>query len=406
MAERATPADTTQDRPELPPEIWVLVTASFVIALGFGIVAPALPQFARSFDVGVTAASAVISAFALMRLCFAPLSGRLVQRMGERPVYLIGLIVVALSTGACAFAQGYWQLLVFRSLGGIGSTMFTVSSLGLVIRLSPPQRRGRVAGLYATSFLMGTVSGPLVGGALTGLGLRAPFAIYAVALLIAAAVVYFSLRNSAIAAPDSNTDVETMTLRDGLAIPAYRAALVSSVANGWALFGVRMAIVPLFVVEVLDRDAAVSGIALTVFAVGNALVLFAAGRYSDRYGRRAFVVAGTGISGVTTAVLGLADTLPAFLALCLVAGLGSGLINPAQQAAVADIIGHARGGPVLAAFQMATDVGTVIGPVCAGILAQHFSYEVGFAVTGSVLLIAMVAWLVVADTLDRSKADG
>lgn len=110
----------------LPREIWVLVVASFVIALGFGLVAPALPQFARSFDVGVTAATVVVSSFAAMRLLFAPASGSLVQKLGERPVYITGLLIVALSTGACAFAASYWQLLVFRALGGIGSTMFTV----------------------------------------------------------------------------------------------------------------------------------------------------------------------------------------------------------------------------------------------------------------------------------------
>lgn len=70
-------------KPRLPSEIWVLVSASFVIALGFGIVAPALPQFARSFDVSVTAATVVISSFAFMRLVFAPLSGRLVQKLGS-----------------------------------------------------------------------------------------------------------------------------------------------------------------------------------------------------------------------------------------------------------------------------------------------------------------------------------
>src|SRR4029450_5131640 len=97
---------------------------SCVTRSGYGVVAPALPTFARSFDVGVTAASAVISAFALFRLVFAPVSGRLVSRVGELRTYLLGLGIVAVSTGACAFAAEYWQLLVFRSLGGIGSTMF------------------------------------------------------------------------------------------------------------------------------------------------------------------------------------------------------------------------------------------------------------------------------------------
>lgn len=71
---------------KLPQEIWVLVAASFVIALGFGLVAPALPQFARSFDVSVTAATIVISSFAFMRLVFAPMSGTLVQKLDRKSV--------------------------------------------------------------------------------------------------------------------------------------------------------------------------------------------------------------------------------------------------------------------------------------------------------------------------------
>ena len=78
------------------------------------------------------------------------------------------------------------------------------------------------------------------------------------------------------------------------------------------------------------------------------------------------------------------------------------MINPAQQAAVADIVGsRARGGPVLAAFQMAADVGTVLGPVGAGLLAQHYSYGVAFVVTGAVLFVAAAYWALVPDTLER-----
>lgn len=104
----------------------MLVGANVVIALGYGVVAPVLPAYARNFGVSISAATFVITAFAAMRLIFAPPSGLLVQKLGERRVYLTGLLIVALSTLACAFAQTYWQLLLFRSLGGAGSTMFSV----------------------------------------------------------------------------------------------------------------------------------------------------------------------------------------------------------------------------------------------------------------------------------------
>src|SRR5258707_3639963 len=105
-----------------------------------------------------------------MRLVFAPASGLFVQKIGERRVYLTGLLIVAVSTGACAFAQTYWQLLLFRSLGGLGSAMFTVSSLSLMIRISPADARGRVAGMFSSAFLVGSVGGPVLGRVTLGLG--------------------------------------------------------------------------------------------------------------------------------------------------------------------------------------------------------------------------------------------
>src|SRR6185312_10368713 len=174
---------------KLPREIKVLIAAAFLIAIGFGIVAPVLPQFAQSFDVSVTAAAVVVSVFAFTRLIFAPLSGVLVERMGERRTYILGILIVAASSAACAFAQDYWQLLIFRGLGGIGSTMFTVAAMGLLIRLAPPEARGRVSSLYAGSFLLGNIAGPAVGGLLAGFGMQLPFLVYAGALVLVALLV-------------------------------------------------------------------------------------------------------------------------------------------------------------------------------------------------------------------------
>ncbi len=383
--------------------LWALLSASFVIALGYGIVAPALPQFARSFDVSVSAASAVISAFAGMRLLFAPMSGRLVQKLGERPVYLSGVFIVAVSTGLCAFAESYWQLLVLRSLGGIGSTMFTVSAMGLVIRIAPPDVRGRIAGMWTSSFVLGGIGGPLVGSLFVGFGLRVPFVVYAVALLLAVAVVYFALRDSELAKPQADSDAPTMSLRQALRHNAYRASLWTNFAVGWGAFGVRMALLPLFAVEVLKSSPATGGIALTFFAAGNAAVLIPAGRWADRFGRRPFLIAGSLVCGLATIAVGFADNLPMLFAASLIAGMGSGAMSPAETAVVADVIGaEARGGPVLAAFQMASDIGVVVGPVIAGALAQELSYASAFTATGAVLLVATGAWLLAPETLARN----
>lgn len=388
---------STSVRPEpgiraLPREIWILVIGGFIVAVGMGIVAPALPTFATSFDVGVTAASFVISAFALMRLAFAPVSGRLVSWFGERPTYLWGITIVGVSTAACAFADSYWQLLVFRALGGTGSTMFTVSGVALLIRLSPPHLRGRASGVWATSFLMGNISGPIIGGLLVGFSLRLPFVIYGIALFVAAFVGWAMLRRSTLAAPQPDRRAPGMSVREALSHRAYRAAIVSNFSNGWAVFGVRIALVPLFVVEVLRTDQAMAGFALSVFAVGNAAVLMISGRMADQRGRRPLVLVGLAVSAVGTSALGLTESVPLFLAASLVAGIGAGLLNPAQNAAVADVVGSGRGGPVLAAFQMAADFGAILGPLVAGMLADAVSFRAAFAVTGLTAVLALLVW--------------
>ena len=129
----AEPIDALGQPAKIPREIWIMVSAAFLIALGYGLIAPLLPQFVVSFDVSMAAAGMVVSIFSASRLVFAPSAGSLVDRFGSRWVYLGGLFTVAVTTGLVAISQEYWHIVVFRALAGIGSTMFTVSAMGLIV---------------------------------------------------------------------------------------------------------------------------------------------------------------------------------------------------------------------------------------------------------------------------------
>jgi len=383
----------------LPREVWSLIGANAVIALGYGVVAPVLPQLARHFGVGLSAATFIITAFAVMRLCAAPPTGLLIQRLGERRIYVSGLMIVAVSTAACAFAHTYWQLLVFRALGGIGSTMFFISALALMIRMSPHDARGRVAGMFSGGFLTGSVIGPVLGSLTAGLGLNAPFLIYGALLLVAAVFVLVSLRNSELAAP-ADDDELIVTVRVALSHRAYPVALLSNFATGWSFFGLRFALVPLFASEVLGHSAGIAGLALAAFAVGNVIAVIPAGRLSDRIGRKPLLIIGLALAGISTASLGLTPSLPIFLAEAVIAGAASGIYGSPQQAAVADIIGRARGGQAVAAFQMMSDFGSIVGSLGVGMIAQQLSFEWAFAISGAILLLASVGWMFAPETRD------
>ncbi|MGC5614901.1 MFS transporter [Georgenia sp. Z1491] len=400
------------DSEPMPREIWFLVVASFIVAMGYGLVAPVLPTYARSFGVGVTAATVVVSAFAFMRLVFAPVGGSLVGRLGPRVVYVTGLVVVALSTGASAFAGDYWQLLTFRGLGGIGSTMFTISAASLVIALAPVAKRGRASALFGSGFLLGNVLGPVLGAALSGLGLRAPFIIYGVGLLVAAALVAVFVRPSRAAREAAKARVDApptqppMRVAEAMRDPAYRASLVSGFTHGWANMGVRMAIIPLFVVTVAGAGDWSPGVALASYAIGTLVTLRWSGRAIDRVGRRPLLMGGLAFSALTALLLGLSFHVVMVLVLCVLGGVAAAAIQPAQQAVLADVVGRERsGGPVVARSQMAMDTGTILGPIVSGVLVDSVGYAWAFGVAGVILLVGLLPWRTAPETLERTRPD-
>jgi len=382
----------------------VLIGANAVAALGYGVVSPVLPAFARTFGVSMGAVTFAITIFSVMRLCFAPPTGLLVQRLGEQWVYLGGLLVVSVSTGVCAFIHSYWQLLLFRAIGGIGSTMFFISALGLMIRISPPDARGRVAGLFATSFLVGAAAGPLVGSLTAGLGLRAPFLIYGVAVLITMVVVFYALRRSTLGSPAEHT-APAVTVRSALRHRAYRASLLSNFATGWAVFGLRMAVVPLFISDVLGRGPRMTGLALGLFAFGNLVVALPSGHLSDRIGRRTLLIGGFFGCSAATVLLGASSSVSVFLIAAFLGGAGSGISASPQQAAIADILGSsARTGTAVSTFQMMVDLGAIVGSMTVTEIAEHMSFEWGFVISAIVLLGAGVVWIFAPET--RVVGDG
>ncbi|MGO1807141.1 MAG: MFS transporter [Micrococcaceae bacterium] len=390
---------------KIPREIKVLIGCAFIIAIGFGIIAPVLPQYAQSFGVGAFAVSAVVSVFGLARLVFAPVSGRATSRFGETPVYMIGVSVVAISMFLIAFAQTYWQLLLFRGLGGLGSTLFTVSAMSFLARKSPPSIRGRVSGAYASAFLIGNIAGPVVGGLLATWGPRVPFIIYGTALLVAAGLVFVLLRESRLAdrrTPDARV---AMPVSEAWDSGAYRAALGSFLANGWATFGVRNSITPLFAAGAFVGTGFVlngpqtAAAALSVFAAGNIVAITFSSRLSDRHGRRPLIIPGLFVAGLATAALGFSPDAWWFLGLCMLAGVGTGMLNAPQQASIADLVGQNRkAGTVMSTAQMSSDLGAIVGPLLVGFLVDAVNYQLAFALTGAVLFTAGIGWLFAPET--------
>src|SRR3712207_6064752 len=171
-------------RGELPREVGILAVVAFVVALGFGIVAPPIPLFAPAFGAGTTAVGLAVSAFAFFRLVSAFGGGFLVERFGERTVLSTGLGIGAVTTGLAGLATSFPLFLALRAAGGVDSAMFTVAALSLLLRVAPPSHRGRAAATWQGGVILGGDPGPAGGGALAQVSPRPPFFPYARLLLL------------------------------------------------------------------------------------------------------------------------------------------------------------------------------------------------------------------------------
>jgi MFS family permease len=395
----------------MPREVFILSIVSFCVALGFGIVGPAIPIFADEFGVSAFWASAVVSVFALMRLVGALPAGWLVDRVGERITLATGLIIVAVSSALAGFSGSYSQLLVLRGVGGLGSAMFTVSSLALLLRIVGPDQRGRAANAFQSGFLIGGVVSPAIGGLVLGISIRLPFFLYAVTLGAASVVVVVMLAHTRLhervgknsAAKEAGRG-SWFLLREALRKRPYVTALAVNLGNGFASFGLRSAIIPLFVVNSLGLDRAWAGWGAFASAVVQFPFLVRAGRLSDTRGRRPALMIGTGVTFLGFVVLALTGYWWGYLAAMGVLGAGAAFLGAGPSAVVGDITEGRREGPVVATFQMMSDVGAVAGPLIAGaIVASTGSYHVGFAVGAVALAITFLLSATMPETLRRAE---
>lgn len=423
MSNRSSSRPSRATSVRTPGFIGGVLGTAFAVALGFGLIVPALPEFATLLGAGFGATSAIIATFAAVRLVCSGPAGVLVDRTGARPVVAVGLLIVAVSSGVTALADSYLELLILRGAGGVGSAMFITGIGQHIVRTVPSGERGRANGLLQGAFLLGGASGPAVGGLIIeALGIRAPFVIYAVTLLAATAatLAYLDREGSDEVAASGAGPAAPAQPRSGV-LDRFRwftklgplvrdrtfwTALVMYSAVAWASQGTRFVAVPLLGTEVLGEGSLTVGIALSASSIAHAALLWPVSRVADGRGRRGparvglvvYIVSMVGlmtVSGGTSLVLWM-----------LVQGAANGIASPIPAAIVGDLAPAGVEGRAVGVMNVARDVGSVFGPLVTGFIAEAFGFDLAFALAAGLLVVAFVGTLGMRETLERGHPAG
>lgn len=386
-------------RRPLPPGFGVLWTTVVIDLIGFGMVLPILPLYAKRFHASSLEAALLVAAFSGASLVCSPLWGRLSDRIGRKPALLVSLAGTAVGSLLTGVAGGLVVLFLGRLVDGASGASVSVAQAAAA-DLAPPAERTRLFGLLGAAFGIGFVAGPALGGLASLAGPRVPFLLAAGIAGANALVAVRRLPETHRRDPGRPDRGRYRPAPPVLALLGVTfAALVafSAFEATFALFGER-------------RFGLGLGSAAGVFAsVGLLLVVVQGGLVRvvvPRLGERATLAAGLALNVAGLALLAPARSwalaVPALAALTI----GEGLVQTTLSSLLAGMAGPARRGRVLGWQQAAGGSGRVVGPALGGALlgasASGFPYLAGAALTAlaAVAVVAMTGRLLPTRSAD------
>src|SRR3954447_10209977 len=169
--------------------IWVCVAIDLV---GFGIVLPILPLYAKQFGASAVTATALVAAFSAAQFVCAPILGRLSDRIGRRPVLILSLVGTAVASLVTGLAGSVAVLFIGRIIDGASGASVSVAQAA-VADVATPEERPHLLGLLGAAFGLGFVAGPAIGALAALSDRRLPFLIAAAIAGVNAVVAAFRL---------------------------------------------------------------------------------------------------------------------------------------------------------------------------------------------------------------------
>ncbi len=363
------------------------------LAVGTGIVVPALPVYAKSFGVSFEVASLVIIVHQLgMTLSSFPV-GLLVDRIGRRKVLLTGPVLLAISGFLITIAQSFPELLVYRFIGGVGEQMWHLSRLAMIADTGADRERGRQITTMSAMQNTGRLFSPALGGVLAGYwDIRAPFIAYALLSLIAIIPSFKLVQESAPhlvkgtgpgrAQADATQDTRIRALFTYHVVIFFVAQFFASLTRGPIFTGQ----LNFYGAYVYDLSPQTIGILATSVAAICIPITIAAGYVMDRYGRKASLVPGFSLLAVALAFLSFTDYAGSSVGIFVLAYVcvfaSNGITGGNMQTLGSDIAPEKARGRFYGVWQTITTVGAPGGTTMFAVLSGGMGYWVAFGFLG------------------------
>jgi MFS family permease len=364
--------------------VLAIVLGAVLVPLNSTMIAVALPDIARAFDVTKGTTSILVIVYLVVMLVGQPVLGRAADRFGARPVLFVGLGGLAVTSLLAALAPTFPLLVLARMAQASFAAALQPSIQSMLRLVTARERRGRTFGLLGSAASTGAALGPIVGGLV--IALAGWEAIFLVNIPVVVVVLVLLRR-----VPDRRTTAPTVT--EGAATvgrirnPVFITAFVVQATTTLAQYALLLA-VPLILDERGWGSAAV-GLALTALTIGSIVVGPPGGRVGDQYGSRLPTTVGVALAAGSVAVLAVGGPSVAAVVLIVaitVFGFGFGLAAPNLMTAALESVAEARTGAAGGLFSTARYLGSIPASIVFGVLVDE-----GTGGVHAVLIVAAVS---------------
>jgi MFS family permease len=325
-------------------------------------------------------------------LLFRPIGGAFADARGRKPVVVAGAVLSAIAGLLLFVPAGVPGLIISRLFLGAGEGMVYTAGSAWIVDMAPPDRRGRVIGLYGLAIWGGLSLGPAIGELLLSeIDYGAVWAFAAAAPLIGA-VIATRIPESYAPPPGSQPE----------GIGARIKALIAK-ESLWPGFALALTIVgyatlaSFIVLHLDDRGIGHGAVVFSGFAATVVAMRIFGGWIPDRYGGARSAAAAAAVAACGSALIAVAQTLPAAVAGAVLMGAGFAIVFPSLALLVVNHVPEERRGAAMGTFTAFFDVGVGLGSPIAGAVATAAGYGMSFALAA----VAALGTIVISLTIGR-----
>jgi MFS transporter, DHA1 family, tetracycline resistance protein len=388
----------------LSPLIIIFLTV-FIDLLGFGIIIPLLPFYAESYGANAFMVGMLGTVYSLMQFVFSPIWGRWSDRIGRRPIILLGLLGSCVSYLALAMAGSLALIFAARVLGGIAGANIPTAQ-AYIADITTPENRARGMGMIGAAFGLGFIFGPALGGVLTHFGPSAP-------MWAASALCFGNFAAASVLLPESRpaniarrASLGRLDLvRRSVGRPKLLLLLTLYFIISMAFSGFE-ATFALYSERRFGFTAANIGYMFAFIGAVLALVQgVLVGRVVPRVGEHRLIPAAVAVIALGLALVPLVQSVPMLLVACGTLAVGMGFNGPSLSSMVSRLSGADEQGGILGLAQSLASLGRVVGPAWGGFLFDRFGPPVPYFSASTIMAVAFaVALASLSRADDRNSA--